>query len=130
MYDLGNGCQEANMEVTLRLATANWRWKDERIRKAGKVNHFDIARAIYKEINKIRDGKLSEIPEFAALEDTDDDFTMITTISRSSVSTDQRHSLFIRSSQTFTMRVEDFTANRSFENTVASLGINLLELIP
>lgn len=129
-FDLGSGTQEMEMLVTLRLITFNYRWKDERIRKAGKVNHFDIARKLYKHINKIPYGLLSQIPEFAALAGTPDDQQIISTISRSAVRYDQRFSLYVRSEQTFRMRVTDCTANQAMEKIVGELDINTLDILP
>lgn len=130
MFDLGNGIQECEMFVTLRLVTFNYRWKDDRIRKAGKVNHFDVARNTFQHVNKIRRGLLSEIAEFAALAGTDADQAFVNGITRSGVSINQEHSVYIRSSQTFKMRVVDFTGNLEFQNAVASLEITNLDIMP
>lgn len=127
MDDLGNGLQEGLMDVTLRLITVNYAWKDDRIRKVGKVNHDDIARKIYQQMNNLRYGLLSQIPEFAALANTADDHTFITTLRRSQVGRDARHSIYLRSEQTFTLRVEDFTALKVYEPILATLAITSAE---
>lgn len=128
--DMADYAQEGEQLVELRLITKNLRNGKDRIHKANKVNHFAVAREVFRHLQRVKSAKLSEVPEFAALVDTDQDFVLIDGISRVSYSFDHHFSEYIRSSQTFRVKFRDCTATTEWQEATADLEINNLCVLP
>lgn len=128
--DLADHAQECEMDVEIRLITKNVREKDNRIRQVDKENHLDIARLVFKKLQRIHSGKISEVPEFAALAETENDFILVDSISRIGTGFSNDFDKYVRSSQTFRIAFRDLSANETWEKTVATLEITNLEILP
>ena len=101
--------------------------QDTSIDDTTAIDHLDLVNLIHAAISGFG-GKMSDIPAYAALLNTSADVTIANTIDRTRVEPFQNLKAIMKTKQTFTTYVKDYSGNKAWTQVVRSLEIQSLEI--
>lgn len=119
---LGGGVQMAAAEFRMHLVSDNVFDNDKRIRKTTPTDHANLIDKTYNAVYKYR-GLLSDLPEFAALAGTENDFRLINSIDRTGVVPPHNLSGLMVTVQSFRCVLYDHTATKAWQSIAPDLEI-------
>lgn len=122
MRSLANGVQEGNVEFDLILLTDCLNDEDKSIDDTTSIDHMDLVNLIHIETSGFS-GKMSDITAYASLLNTDADVTIANTIDRIKIVPFENLKAMMKTTQTFTTYVKDYTGNKAWIKVVKGLEI-------
>ncbi len=121
---LGNGIQEGKVIFQVRLLTECLWDDDKRIddEEEDAFDHMDLVTEIHKALSGYS-AKMSDLPAFVSLKDTENDLTVCNTMDRVNISPDNAMSSLMTTTQSFTSLMKDFSGNKKYTKVVRKLEI-------
>lgn len=121
---LGKGWEETSIQFQARVITSNLYDDDKRITETSSLNHFKIARKVYVALKGFS-AMLSDHPDYTALADTEQDYGLLNSLSRTNYRTDTRLSRLMRTIMDFSGKGKDNTAAKTMQTAAPDLDIKM-----
>ena len=119
---LGRGWEETTIQFQARILTSNLYDDDKRITENSQLNHFTISRKVYVAIKGFS-AWLSDHPDFTALKDTESDYVLCNSLSRTNYRTDTRLRRLMRTIMDFSGSGKDKTAVKTMQTAQPDLDL-------
>lgn len=119
---LGRGWEETDIQFQARVLTSNLYDDDKRITESSQLNHFAISRKVFIALKGFS-AWLSDHPDFTALKDTEGDYVLCNSLSRSNYRTDSRLGRLMRTIMDFSGSGKDKTAVKTLQTAEPDLDI-------
>jgi hypothetical protein len=121
---LSGSVEQTTIQFKARIITTNMYDDDKRITDTSQESHFSISRKVFQSL-KGYGATISAHPGFENLKDTEQDFWIINSITRTNHRTDHRLKKKMRTIMNFTATGKDFTAVKSFQTAQPDLDITI-----
>lgn len=118
---LGRGIQEGVVEFTATLKTDCF-YDDDKRYSQDILDHYGLADLVHRYLSGYS-ARLSDLPAFAALKDTPEDYLVFNTIDRTAIDEGQEQRSVMRTVQTFRCLAMDYAGNKKFQKIVRDLEI-------
>lgn len=122
MKSIGNGVQEGNVEFDLILLTDCLYDQDKSIDDTTAIDHLDLVNLVHIKTSGYS-GQMSNIPAYVGLLNTNADVTVANTIDRTRLDVVQNLKTIMKTTQTFTTYVKDYSGNKVWTEVVKGLEI-------
>lgn len=120
---LGKGWEETTIQFQIRILTSNLYDDDKRITETSQLNHFAISRQVFVALKGFS-AWLSDHPDYVALKDTENDYALMNSLSRTNYRTDSRLRRLMRTIMDFSASGKDNTAKRILQTANPDLEVN------
>lgn len=120
---LGKGWEETTIQFQIRILTSNLYDDDKRITESSQLNHFAISRKVFIALKGFS-AWLSDHPDFTALKDTEGDYVLCNSLSRTNYRTDSRLGRLMRTIMDFSGSGKDKTAVKTLQTANPDLLLN------
>jgi hypothetical protein len=124
---LGNGIQRGTMTFNIRLVTDSLHDSDQKLFDTFAIDHFAFTQSLFTQMMNWR-CNASYLPQFGQLLGTNEDVVLMESVVRLNTTPIHEVSDLLRTVQTFTCVVYDYSAVKQWQTIVANIQYDVIKV--